>query len=74
MQNSCKNRIPKETLINSANEMKHEARGTQQLRHINMIDDGVSTAQRSASLVQLINQHFPKRISKFMINLLPKII
>lgn len=51
--------LPKETLINSANEMKHEAHGTQQPRHINMIGEGVSTAQRSDSLVQLINQHFP---------------
>ncbi len=30
---------PKETLINSANEMKHEAHGTQQPRHINMIGE-----------------------------------
>ena len=33
----------KETLINSANEMKHETPGTQQLRHINTIGEGVST-------------------------------
>jgi ribonuclease I len=50
----------KETLINSANEMKHEAHGTQQPRHINMIGEGASTAQRSDSLVQSINQRFPK--------------
>ncbi|MBP9101576.1 MAG: hypothetical protein KBF68_09440 [Nitrosomonas sp.] len=31
--------FPKETLINSANEMKHEAHGTQQPRHINMIGE-----------------------------------
>ena len=49
---------PKETLINSANEMKHEAHGTQQPRHINMIGEGASTAQRSDSLVQSINQRF----------------
>jgi hypothetical protein len=49
----------KEALINSANEMKHEAHGTQQPRHINMIGEGVSTAQRSDSLVQSINQRFP---------------
>ncbi|MBY0498799.1 MAG: hypothetical protein K2P74_04165 [Nitrosomonas sp.] len=49
----------KETLINSANEMKHETPGTQQLRHINKIDEDVSTAQRSDSLVQPINQRFP---------------
>ncbi|MER2514354.1 MAG: Hpt domain-containing protein [Nitrosomonas ureae] len=50
----------KETLINSANEMKHEAPGTQQLRHINKIGEGVSTVQRSDSLVQSINQRFSK--------------
>ncbi|MBV6449047.1 MAG: hypothetical protein FCKEOINB_02751 [Nitrosomonas sp.] len=27
-------------------------------RHVNKIGDGVSTAQRSDSLVQSINQHF----------------
>ena len=53
--------VSKETLINSANEMKHEAHGTQQPRHINMIGEGASTAQRSDSLVQSINQHFPNR-------------
>ena len=53
----------RETLINSANEMKHEAHGTQQPRHINMIVEGVSAAQRSDSLVQLINQHFPNNLS-----------
>jgi hypothetical protein len=41
----------KETLINSANEMKHEAHGTQQPRHINKIGEEASTAQRSDSLV-----------------------
>ena len=51
--------VSKETLINSANEMKHEAHGTQQPRHINMIGEGASTAQRSDSLVQSINQRFP---------------
>ena len=40
--------------------MKHEAHGTQQPRHINMIGEGASTAQRSDSLVQSINQRFPK--------------
>ncbi|MEI2658336.1 MAG: hypothetical protein V9G16_14725, partial [Nitrosomonas sp.] len=48
----------RETLINSANEMKHEAHGTQQPRHINMIGEGASTAQQSDSLVQSINQRF----------------
>jgi len=47
-----------ETLINSASEMKYETSGTQQLRHINKIGEGVSTAQRSDSLVQPINQRF----------------
>ena len=50
----------KEILISSANEMKHEASGTQQLRHINKIGEGVSTAQRSDSLMQPINQRFLK--------------
>ncbi|OQW43112.1 MAG: hypothetical protein A4S08_10475 [Proteobacteria bacterium SG_bin4] len=50
--------IIRETLINSANEMKHEAHGTQQPRHINKIGEGASTAQRSDSLVSSINQHF----------------
>jgi len=49
---------PKETLINSANGMKRETPGTQQLRPINTIGEGVSTAQRSDSLVQPINQRF----------------
>jgi len=35
--------------------MKHETPGTQQLRHINTIDEGVSTAQRSDSLVHAAN-------------------
>ncbi|MCG7755689.1 MAG: hypothetical protein LZF63_03405, partial [Nitrosomonas sp.] len=39
-------------------EMKCEAHGTQQPRHINLIGEGVSTAQRSNSLVQSINQRF----------------
>ncbi|MBY0499179.1 MAG: hypothetical protein K2P74_06170 [Nitrosomonas sp.] len=39
--------------------MKHEMPGTQQLRHIDKIGEGVSTAQRSDSLVQPINQRFP---------------
>ena len=47
-----------EALNNSTNEMKCEAHGTQQPRHINLIDEGVSTAQRSNSLVQSINQRF----------------
>ena len=34
----------KETPINSANEMKHEAHGTQQPRHINEISEAGSAA------------------------------
>jgi hypothetical protein len=43
--------------------MKHEAPGTQQLRHISKIGEGVSTAQRSDSLVQpqLISVSLMKR-------------
>ena len=52
---------PRETLINSTNEMKREAHGTQQPRHINKIGDGASTAQRNDSLVQSINQCFPTK-------------
>gem|GEM_PF-6021234 len=48
-------------LINSTNVMKCEAHGTQQPGHINPIGEGVSTAQRSNSLVQLINQRFPSQ-------------
>jgi len=47
-----------EALISSANEMKREAHVTQKLRHISKIDEGASTAQRSDSLVQPINQRF----------------
>ena len=46
----------REPLIHSANEVKHEAHGTQQPRHIDKIGEGASTAQRSDSLVQPINQ------------------
>ncbi|WP_146207531.1 hypothetical protein [Nitrosomonas ureae] len=52
--------IPKETLINWTNAMKYKTHGTQQLRHINKIGEGASTAQRNDSLVQSINQRFPK--------------
>ncbi|WP_090718411.1 hypothetical protein [Nitrosomonas sp. Nm166] len=38
--------------------MKREAHGTQQPRHINQIDEEASTAQRSDSPVQSINQRF----------------
>lgn len=50
--------LVREALINSTNVMKGEAHGTQQPRHINLIGEGVSTAQRSNSLVQSINQRF----------------
>jgi hypothetical protein len=59
-----KSSAAKETLINSANEMKHEAHGMQQPRHINKIGEGASTAQRSDSLVQPINQRFPKLVKE----------
>ncbi|MCG7757511.1 MAG: hypothetical protein LZF63_12735, partial [Nitrosomonas sp.] len=49
----------KEALINSTNEMKCEAHGTQQPGPINRIGEEVSTAQRSNSPVQSINPHFP---------------
>ena len=48
-----------EMLINSTNEMKHEAHGTQQPGHINKIGEDAGAAQRSDSLMQLINQRFP---------------
>ncbi|WP_177186307.1 hypothetical protein [Nitrosomonas sp. Nm166] len=46
--------------------MKREAHGTQQPRHINQIDEEASTAQRSDSLVQSINQRF---LRKMMVNI-----
>ena len=57
----CAAHLPREVLINSTNEMKCETHGTQQPRHINLIGEGVSTAQRSNSLVQSINQRFPNK-------------
>jgi hypothetical protein len=51
-------KIIREARINSTNVMKGEAYGTQQPRPINLIGEGVSTAQRSNSLVQSINQRF----------------
>ena len=57
--------IIREALINSTNVMKGEAHGTQQPRHINLIGEGVSTAQRSNSLVQSINQRFPRSFVDF---------
>ena len=36
--------VLKEALINSTNEMKCKAHGTQQPRHINLIGEAVSTA------------------------------
>jgi hypothetical protein len=50
----------KEMLINSTSVTKGESHGTQQPRHINQIDEEVSTVRRSDSLVQSINQHFLK--------------
>ena len=57
-----------ETLINSADEMKHEAHGTQQPRPINAIGEDASTAQRSDSLVAPINQCFLNGMSCQMQN------
>ncbi|OQW39073.1 MAG: hypothetical protein A4S08_08365 [Proteobacteria bacterium SG_bin4] len=48
-----------EALINSASEMKREARETEQPRHIKEIGEVASTAQRNDSLAQPINQRFP---------------
>ncbi|QOJ20985.1 MAG: hypothetical protein HRU77_09950 [Gammaproteobacteria bacterium] len=59
-------RIAKEALINSANVMKGEARGTQQPRHINQLGERVSAEQRRDSLVQSINQRFPKFLTWFV--------
>ena len=56
--------IVRETLINSANGMRHGASGTQQLRPINTIGEGVSTAQRSDSLAQPINQRFLRTLKE----------
>lgn len=50
----------KKALIHSANEMKPEVHGTQQLRHINKIGEGARTMQRSDALLQSINQRFLK--------------
>jgi len=47
-------------LIHSANEMKHEAHGTQQTGPIDKINEGASTTQQGDSLVQSINQRFLK--------------
>ena len=61
--------IHREALINSTNEMKCEAHGTQRPRHINQIGEGVSAAQRSNSLVQSINQCFHRVTMKFHNNI-----
>ena len=57
----AKKNAAKEALINSGSGMKHEAHGSQQPRHINKIGEGASTAQRRDSLVQPVNQRFPKQ-------------
>ena len=54
-------KIAKETLINCLCGMKRKAHGTQKPRHINRIVEVASTAQRSDSPAQAINQGFPKR-------------
>ena len=48
-----------EMLINCQREMKRKAHGAQKPRHIKRIVEVVSTAQRSDSLAQVINQRFP---------------
>ena len=48
----------KETLINCLCGMKRKAHGTQKPRHINRIVEVASTAQRSDSPAQAINQGF----------------
>ncbi|WP_143074272.1 hypothetical protein [Nitrosomonas sp. Nm166] len=63
------NKSFRETLINSANVVKREAHGTQQPRHINQIDEEASTAQRSDSPVQSINQRF-LRLNRKIIGLI----
>ena len=50
----------KEPLINCLCGMKRKAHGTQKPRHINRIAEAASTAQRSDSPAQAINQRFPK--------------
>jgi len=60
--------ILREALINSTNEMKCEVHGTQQPGPINLIGEGVSTAQRSNSPVQSINQRFLRPRENLSIN------
>lgn len=50
----------KEVSIDSTSELKRETHGTQQPGHADKIGERASTAQRSDSLAQPINQHFPK--------------
>lgn len=51
----------REALINSPNEMRCKADEAKETRHINRIDEFLSTTQRRKSLVQAINQHFPRK-------------
>ena len=60
----------REALINSTKEMKCEAHGTQQPRHINLIGEGASTAQRSNSLAQSIDQRFLRSIKGWAVSCL----
>ena len=53
----------KETLINCLCGMKRKAHGAQKPRHINRIVEVASTAQRSDSPAQAINQGFLKYCS-----------
>ena len=61
------NGFAKEILINCLCGMKRKAHGTQKPRHIKRIVEVASTAQRSDSPAQAINQGFPKLSSIAMI-------
>gem|GEM_PF-4063827 len=51
----------REVLINSPNEMRCKTDGAQETRHINRIDEFLSTTQRRRSLAQAINQRFLRK-------------
>ena len=54
-------------LINQASRMKRKADGAQETRHIIRIGEFTSTAQRSDSPAQAINQTFPRRFACFAV-------
>jgi|GEM_PF-2460432 len=60
--------VLRETLINSANEMKHETHGTQQLRHINMIDARERVPRNE--VIRLCSQLISASLGKFFQSLL----